>query len=74
MDTETRSYKKQLNVQVCGLFKILKLNKSIRSNNVKFSSLLLEIGVDKINTFKITKKWKTTDVCNEIYKNIYLGT
>ncbi|XP_031778423.1 uncharacterized protein LOC116416077 [Nasonia vitripennis] len=32
-----------------------------------------EIGEGKVDTFKIPQKWKTTDVCNEIYKNINLG-
>ena len=53
---------------------MLKLTKNIRSKNKDFASLLLELGEGKIKPFIIPNKWKTNNICKEIYSNINIET
>ena len=52
------------------LFNIFHLKTNIRTQNSDFASFLLDIGEGKINKFTIPEKWKTNDVCHEIYQHI----
>ena len=51
------------------LFNIFNLKINIKSQNTNFASFLLKIE-GKINQFTIPNKWKTNDVCQEVYKHI----
>jgi hypothetical protein len=48
-------------------FCILKLNINMRSLNINFSKLLLEVGEGKIKKFKIPEEWRTNDICSKIF-------